>query len=404
MSYPVNTAITYTAVAATSGNPSASFNYAWAFDDGGTGSTASLPHTWTTTGEHSATITATDTTTLGSATASKTINVMNYLWTLLGQTTGNGPIGNGVYGIQGTKLLITPSTTTTSTLVFDFSNNTFSAGPTLNLATGIGSLDFATSRFAQAPITSAGRIYIQQYSTTAPQVVDVTGNSVTTLSSHPFSTSGARLAVQGANGLIYYIGMTASANKVYIHDPNLDTWSQAASTAPTAMLGSMPIHIGSNKFFTITRQDNKGYVYDAVADSWTASTNVCGLSLGTNGVYNSAMIGNLVYSFGTNASGNKLGSIYNITTNTFSNTSADTVERRSPGLYLMENGKIHIIGGSLTSATSVIYDPATNTYSSTYATTNASVTNALVHPVSLKPFAFGANSSAPMYANLFDGL
>ena len=70
----------------------------------------------------------------------------------------------------------------------------------------------------------------------------------------------------------------------------------------------------------------------------------------------------------------------------------------------MENGKIHIIGGSLTSATSVIYDPATNTYSSTYATTNASVTNALVHPVSLKPFAFGAASSAPMYANLFDGL
>jgi hypothetical protein len=70
----------------------------------------------------------------------------------------------------------------------------------------------------------------------------------------------------------------------------------------------------------------------------------------------------------------------------------------------MENGRIHIVGGRTTSATSVIYDPVGNTYSSTYATTNAGVVNTLIHPTTGKPFAFGALSSAPMYANIFDGL
>ncbi len=404
MSYPINQPITYTAVASTVGMPSNTFTYAWAFDDGGTGNTASLSHTWSLTGLHTATVTATDSVTLASASASKAINIMNYAWSLLGQTSGSGPVGNGIWGIQGTKLLIAPALTSTSTLIYDFSNNTFSTGPTLNLGfSGLG--DFATSRFAPAPIrVSDGKIYLQQIGTTAPQLVDISAWTVTTMTAQTFNTSSSPLAVQGTDNLVYYMGMTGSFNKVYVHDPVLDSWSQKASTAPTAIVGSRPISIGSGKFFTISRQTGNGYIYDSVLDSWTTSTNTCGLSLGTNAVYNSIVVGNLVYSFGTNVSGNKLGSIYNITTNTFTNTAADSVERISPGLYLMENGKIHIIGGSKTSATSVIYDPTSNTYSSTYPMTNAEISNALIHPVSGKPFAFGANSSAPMYANLFDGL
>lgn len=80
MSYPVNQPITYTAVASTVGMPSNTFTYAWAFDDGGTGNTASLGHTWTTKGSHSATITATDNVTAGIATATKTINVSDETW------------------------------------------------------------------------------------------------------------------------------------------------------------------------------------------------------------------------------------------------------------------------------------------------------------------------------------
>lgn len=81
MTYSVNQAITYTAVASTPGFPLDTFAYSWAFDDGGTGNTASLPHTWTTVGPHSATVTATDNTTLESASATKSITVI-----------GSGPV------------------------------------------------------------------------------------------------------------------------------------------------------------------------------------------------------------------------------------------------------------------------------------------------------------------------
>ena len=404
MSYGINEILTYAATASTTGMPSNSFTYAWTFDDGGTGSASSTTHAWTTSGYHLASVTATDTTTSGTATASKTVHIMSYLWSLLGQTAGPGPLGNGVYGVQGTKLLIVPGVTTTSTVVYDFSNNTFSAGPALNLETGIYGLGFATNRFAAAPVRADGKIYIQQYGATAPQAVDITGNTTTTLTAQAFNTFVDQYAVQGSGGDAYYIGMTSSFNKVYAHNINADTWAQKASTAPQAMLGHRPIHIGNNKFFTITRQDGYGYVYDSVADTWLKSTNVCGLSLGSNAVYTSILVGNLVYSFGTTTLGNKKGSIYNITTNTFTNTSADSIERISPGLFLMEDGRIHIIGGSTTSATSTIYDPVSDSYSATYATTNAGASNALVHPISGKPFAFGALSSAPMYADIFDGL
>lgn len=404
MSYPVNEAITYTAVAATPGTTGHSFNYAWDFDDATTASTASTAKTWTTTGNHTAVVTATDTTTLATASRSKMVNIMNYNWVLAGQTSGNGSVGNGVYGIQGTKLLIAPNVSGgTATTVYDFVAETFSAGPTLNIGFSNNS-GFGSGRFSPAPIAANGFIYLQQSGASAPQLVDIVGGTVITLTAQTFNTFATQRGTQGKDGNIYYMGMTASFNKVYVHNPNTDSWSQKASTAPTAIVGSNPIRISGNKFFTISRQTGNGYVYDADLDTWTTSTNGSGLSLGSDAVYNSILVGNLVYSFGTATLGNRVGSIYNITTNTFTNTSADTVERISPGLFLMENGKIHIVGGRATSATSVLYDPATDSYSSTYATVTAHTHNVLVHPVSLKPFAFGAGSSAPMYANHFDGL
>lgn len=78
--YPTNSAVTYTAVASTQGNPSATFTYAWVFDDGGTGSIASLAHTWTTDGSHLATVTATDAVTGGTATAMNTISTSSATW------------------------------------------------------------------------------------------------------------------------------------------------------------------------------------------------------------------------------------------------------------------------------------------------------------------------------------
>jgi hypothetical protein len=80
MSYPINQAITYTAVAATQGQPGDAFTYAWAFDDNTTANTASAPKTWTTTGPHFATVTATDTVTGGSGQATKLITIDPFAW------------------------------------------------------------------------------------------------------------------------------------------------------------------------------------------------------------------------------------------------------------------------------------------------------------------------------------
>ncbi len=86
MSYPVNVPLTYTAVGSTVGYPSATFSYAWLFDDGATGNVASLPHTWTTNGSHVATVVATDVATGITATTGKTVSVA----TVPAGWTGNG--------------------------------------------------------------------------------------------------------------------------------------------------------------------------------------------------------------------------------------------------------------------------------------------------------------------------
>lgn len=112
MTYPMNTAITYTASAQTSGTTGHSFGYAWTFDDGGTANTASAAHTWTTGGLHLATVVATDTTTLGTATASKEIQVQDwstFTWTNANQkivaSTSSGPAFYYKLVKYGTKLI-----------------------------------------------------------------------------------------------------------------------------------------------------------------------------------------------------------------------------------------------------------------------------------------------------------
>lgn len=85
--FPVNQAITYTALAQTQGTTGHSFNYSWSFDDGTTANTASTSKTWTTTGNHIATVTATDATTNGTATAQKSVSISDATWVSAAVTT-----------------------------------------------------------------------------------------------------------------------------------------------------------------------------------------------------------------------------------------------------------------------------------------------------------------------------
>lgn len=94
--YPTNVAVTYIALASTQGMPGNTFVYSWSFDDGGSGSGASLAHTWTTDGNHIATITATDNITLGTATANKLLSTSSATW--VGNTAAARDWGTITYG------------------------------------------------------------------------------------------------------------------------------------------------------------------------------------------------------------------------------------------------------------------------------------------------------------------
>jgi hypothetical protein len=77
MIYPINQAIPYTAVATTFGHHQDTFSYTWTFDDNTSSSGASVSKTWTTPGNHLATVTATDLVTNTVAVAQKNINLFN---------------------------------------------------------------------------------------------------------------------------------------------------------------------------------------------------------------------------------------------------------------------------------------------------------------------------------------
>lgn len=106
MSYYTNSPIIYASIAQTSGMPSNTFAYAWSFDDGSTGNVASLSHSWSSPGNHVATVVATDTALGLSASATKSIYVVDYIpsWSKGGDipSIASGVIygiayGNGVY-------------------------------------------------------------------------------------------------------------------------------------------------------------------------------------------------------------------------------------------------------------------------------------------------------------------
>jgi hypothetical protein len=75
MGYKKNTPIDYVAVASTTPSSGGTYGYAWVFDDGGVGSGATVPHSWSTSGDHTATVTATDNLISTQGSISKVIHV-----------------------------------------------------------------------------------------------------------------------------------------------------------------------------------------------------------------------------------------------------------------------------------------------------------------------------------------
>lgn len=401
MSYPINQAITYAATPATNGYLVGDHTVSWAFDDGTTANGLTTNKTWSTSGLKTAIATATNTITGALATDGKTINIMTYLWNpLAGMPSSVNVLGPGVYGVQGNKMLIT-SGTALVTYVYDFSSNAWSIGPALNYTAIIS--DSSGQGYRQAPIMPNGDVYLQQIGFGAPQSVNITTGVVTNLVSQG-TYSISNYAVMGGDGNVYYFCLGGSFNRTYVHNLTDNTWSLKATLSP-AIFGLAPIYAGNNKIFMIERDAGYGWTYDYSNDTWLRSTNVSGLSTpGTNATSTQILMpdGRI---FGTGGT-NQKGAFYNQATNTFTvTTNTDPITRDCPGLFLMENGEIHIVGGiSPSTVSSTIFNPTSGIFSSAYAMGHGRMSNIVVDPITGKPVAFGKASSAAVFTSIFDGL
>jgi hypothetical protein len=221
MSYPTNQAITYTAVAAAQGQPSDTFSYAWTFDDNTTANTASTSKTWTTAGVHSATVTATDTTTLGTATASKAVRIATS-WTtdtpVIPAYSGNY-YGPSTVTLQSGDVLIIGSRSDNNTLI---GNTSYIYSPLSHTLTQVGNIP-------------ASRVY-------------TSGESALLLKDGRVLMTGA--FISGSSGGI-------ETKRTYIYSPATKTWSESG-------LRNYPCEFG-NRYTSVLLPD--GRVFSASSSS-----------------------------------------------------------------------------------------------------------------------------------------
>ena len=124
MIYATGTPLTYTAVASTQGQPSDTFTYAWVFDDNTVATGSSYAKTWATIGNHISNVTATDTVTGGTATASKVVTVAGGSASSTSLNTGRAKhasilLNNGKVLITGGCSVLTSNSTLSSCEIYD---------------------------------------------------------------------------------------------------------------------------------------------------------------------------------------------------------------------------------------------------------------------------------------------
>lgn len=241
MSYYLNQQISYSAVAQTVGMPLNTFNYSWVFDDGGIGSASPLNHTWTTTGNHVATVIATDTLTGASATNSKTIYVVDYLpvWSKSGDI--NITIGSVIYGLAyGNGIYVA--------LIYNQSDGFTYISRSVDLVTwSTPSQPFPSNRMRD--ITFGNGIFVivgdgANYTSTVGQV-NYSSDGIT------WNASNSSVAPTNAWQKVIFAGgvfIATSNNGVFMRSTDAITWSTV--TVPNRYWTS--ITYGNGKFVAIS--------------------------------------------------------------------------------------------------------------------------------------------------------
>ena len=327
MSYPIDQAITYTAVASTQGRPSDTFTYAWSFDDNTTGNTNTLSKTWTTGGYHAATVTATDNTTQSTAVASKMVRVASSWIT----DTNNIPAyTSNFYGpsvvplLDGTILIIGCRKDNNTTI----GNTSYVYNPASRVLTQVGNLP-------------ASRIY-------------TSGESAVRLSDGRVLATGAYIS--GSSGSI-------EARRTFIYDPPSRTWSESGLRNYGLEYGSLytTVLMGNGKVFSASAYSTtfRNEIFDPSTGTWTLLPNQPSSTSG-NGPSVCLMQDGRVFK-GPGVNDADVGCVaYSPTTNTWSTlASCPSSQAR---IVAMSDGRLLGLNLSTPTPGQYIYTPSTDTW------------------------------------------
>ena len=325
MSRPLGGALTYTAVATTTGKPGDTFAYHWVFDDGATSSAASVAHTWTTPGSHTATVTATDRQLLNQATASKTIVFDSYLWQTLSASSFyiHSPISGN---LNATTLISAGGLTPSSVL---HANTYLYDGTTW---TQVGSMAHPRSCFnmnqplsvialpsGKAMVCGNTQVATGQNSTELYDPVAGTWSASGNMANnraffcYPVLLHDGRVMVWGGTDA------SATPNNVYeFYDPTAGTWSGSSThltTGDTYMCRPLLMADGRVAFFLPASA--KLSIYDPVHDTWVNAPPIGSwVAFINDATFAQGSDGNL-YLFGLIYSDQTLTYRYNVVANTW---------------------------------------------------------------------------------------
>ena len=280
MSYPINQAITYTAVAVTTGLPSSSFTYAWTFDDATNATVDTYAKTWASAGSHLATVMATDTVTGATATATKTIVVKDWstlTWVSTGinmfplssaAATGFAPWANKLISIG--NFLINPVDyyAQQSIVAYDIVNNIrYQTDTGFNIDVGV----------AITEGVNVGKMLFTIQGSTVCKLYDPTTRIITTATTAkptvPYANVGVRQSVAiGPNGTYYFHGRNnINVDQSFERYNSLtDTWTTLTASSVSVTEGSTELFHTGGKILILNHANTLTYLYDVIGGSWSA--------------------------------------------------------------------------------------------------------------------------------------
>lgn len=274
----------------------------------------------------------------------------------------------------------------------------------------------------QMPVLSDGRIYVpQRASGDTPYIFDPADSSFTVLATWdgyggsgfpmygglpPLFTNLVECTPRYLNGGVYYIGVSLwgtsyGNNHIIRHDPINDTWHYVGGcetlVSSDVDWGRPCVKVLDDQHLYILASYSPptvAYILDVTTGTFSRTTNNCNLNGNTSNHTNAIkMPDGRIFVCGSETGSN--ASILDPNTMTFGYMTSGPTVRDTPGVLLTWDGKVHIIGGVGTVYSSVIYDPASDSYTSDFSmlTTQQNTGPSFVNPVT------GFATSVPIWNN-----